>query len=118
MPASVKKHSCEKEHRLEYQLSERKLRGWRAVSAERLHGKGSNKRIVFVQTPGVQFEISNSMKLYPSVCHACTSDLKPVIYCLSQEHLDEFSNRIPPTSLTRKGHGTTGHGVETCQGNV
>ena len=43
----------------------------------------------------VQFDISNSMK--PSVFHAYTSTLSPVFFLFSL-HLDEVSNRIPPTS--------------------
>ena len=45
------KHSSKETYRLEDKLSERQIRGWRALSAERSPGKGSNKRIVFSQTP-------------------------------------------------------------------
>ena len=47
----------------------------------------------------VLFEISNSMKPYPSVVHAYTGKLEPVIgFCLSRRKLEEVSTRIPPTS--------------------
>ena len=46
----------------------------------------------------VLFEILNSMKLYPSVFHAYTYNMRPVTGFLSQQQLDEVSNRIPPTS--------------------
>ena len=36
---------------LEYQLSEHQIRGWRAVFAPGLRGKGLHRRIVFSQTP-------------------------------------------------------------------
>ena len=48
----------------------------------------------------VLFEISNSMKPYPSAVHACTSKLRPVIVLFEPNDLDEVSNRIPPTSQT------------------
>ena len=38
----------------------------------------------------VLFEISNSMKPYPSVVHAYTSKLRPVICCLSQNNSMRF----------------------------
>ena len=47
----------------------------------------------------VQFEISNSMKPYPSVSHAYISKLRLAIcFCLKQNNIDEVSNRVPPTS--------------------
>ena len=46
----------------------------------------------------VLFEISNSMKPYPSIAHAYTSKLRPVIGFFEATNLDEASNRIPPTS--------------------
>ena len=44
------------------------------------------------------FEISNSMRPYPSVFHAYTSKLRPVIFVFEPNNLDEASSRIPPTS--------------------
>ena len=46
----------------------------------------------------VLFEISNSMKPYPSVVHAYTSKSRPAIGFFEPTNLDEVSNRIPPTS--------------------
>ena len=46
----------------------------------------------------VLFEISNSMKPYPSVSHAYINQLRPVICLFKPKHFDELSNRIPPTS--------------------
>ena len=46
----------------------------------------------------VLFEISNSMKPYPSVFHAYTSKMRPAIGFFEPRNLDEVSNRIPPTS--------------------
>ena len=46
----------------------------------------------------VLFEISNSMKPYPSVFHACTNRLRPVKGFVEPNKLDEVSNRILPTS--------------------
>ena len=46
----------------------------------------------------VLFETSNSMKPYPSVFHAHTSKLRPVMGLFVPNYLDEASNRIPPTS--------------------
>ena len=43
------------------------------------------------------FDISSSMKPYPSVLHAYTSKLKIVIDFFEPQNLDEVSNRIPPT---------------------
>ena len=53
----------------------------------------------------VLFEISNSMKPYPSVCHAYINYLRPVICLFKPKHLDELSNRIPPTSQGSKHSG-------------
>ena len=50
------------------------------------------------------FEISNSMKPYPSVFHAYTLKLRPAIGFFEPQNLDEVSNRIPPTSQSAK-HG-------------
>ena len=44
------------------------------------------------------FEISNSMKPYPFCFHARTHKSKPLIGIVEPKHLDEASNRIPPTS--------------------
>ena len=44
------------------------------------------------------FKTSNSMKLYPSFVHAHTSKLRPLTSFFEPKHLDEVSNRIPPTS--------------------
>ena len=46
----------------------------------------------------VLFEISTSMRPYPSVVHAATNKLRPVISCFESERLDEASNPTPPTS--------------------
>ena len=43
------------------------------------------------------------MKLYPSVSHANTAKLRPVIGFFEPENLDEASNRVPPTSVCRSG---------------
>ena len=50
----------------------------------------------------VLFEITTLMKLYPSVVHAYTSTLRPVIVLFEPEHIDEVSNPIPPTSHCRE----------------
>ena len=39
----------------------------------------------------VLFEISNSMNPYPSVCHAYTGQVRPVIGLFEPEHLDQVS---------------------------
>ena len=44
LPASVKKHSSKVETHWECQLEKHQIRGWRAVSAAGLHGKGLRKR--------------------------------------------------------------------------
>ena len=44
----------------------------------------------------ILFEISNSMKPYPSVFHAYTSEMRPTIGFYEPENL-EVSNRISPT---------------------
>ena len=53
----------------------------------------------------VLFEISNSMKPYPSIFHAYVSQLRPAIVFFEPSDLatdlDEVSNCIPPTSQTR-----------------
>ena len=46
----------------------------------------------------VLFEISNSMKPYPSVFRTYTNKLRPIIGFWEPTNLDEVSNRIPPTS--------------------
>ena len=46
----------------------------------------------------VLFEISNSMKTYPSGFHARTSKLRPAIGCFEPNKFDEVSSLIPPTS--------------------
>ena len=51
------------------------------------------------------FEISNSMKSYPTVFHACTSKLRPMIGFFEPQKLDEVSNCIPPTSHRRSLFG-------------
>ena len=43
-------------------------------------------------------EISNSMKPYASVLHAYSSKSRPEISFAEPKHLDELSNRVPPTS--------------------
>ena len=49
LPVSVlTNHSFGEEVTLEYQLSEHRIRGWRAVSAAGLQGKGWRKRSVFL----------------------------------------------------------------------
>ena len=58
------------------------LRGWRNA----------------VDVEIVLFEISNSMKPYPSVFPACASKLRPVTGFFEPKLLDEVSNRIPPTT--------------------
>ena len=50
----------------------------------------------------VLFEISSSMKLYPSVFHAYTSNLRPTIVVFEPTNLDGASNRIPPTSTSER----------------
>ena len=49
----------------------------------------------------VLFEISNSMKPYPSVLHAYISRWRPVTGFFEPRNLDEVSNCIPPTSQIR-----------------
>ena len=46
----------------------------------------------YTRTEVVLFEISNSMKPYPSAFHACTSKLRPVIVCFSSRRI---SMRFP-----------------------
>ena len=47
----------------------------------------------------VLFEISNSMKPYPSAFHAYTNKSRPVIrFSEPKQHIDEVSNHITPTS--------------------
>ena len=46
----------------------------------------------------VLFEISNSMNCTPLCFTHMTSTLRPMIFRLTQEKLDEVSNRSPPTS--------------------
>ena len=46
-----KKHSSGEEYTLTYLLSDHQIRGWRAVSAAGLHGKGLRKGSDFSQTP-------------------------------------------------------------------
>ena len=46
----------------------------------------------------IVFDISNSMKPYASVFHACTSRLRPVLGLFEPNKLDEVSNRTLPTS--------------------
>ena len=46
----------------------------------------------------VLFEISNSMKPYPSVIRAYTNKSRPTIGFSEPNKLDEVSNRMPPTS--------------------
>ena len=58
------------------------------------------------------FEISSSMKPYPSVFHACTSKLRPVTGFVEQNQLDEVSNRIA------KHFWSTGRCCMMRQGNV
>ena len=41
------------------------------------------------------------MKLYPSVVHANTSKLRPVIGVFEPKHIDKASNSTPPTSRVR-----------------
>ena len=48
----------------------------------------------------VLFEMSHSMRPYPSVFHACTRKLRPAIGVFEPRNIDEASNRIPPTSQT------------------
>ena len=50
----------------------------------------------------VLFEISNSMKPYPSVVYAYTNKMRAVTGCLEPKHLDKVSNRIPPTSQSTR----------------
>ena len=50
----------------------------------------------------VLFEISNSTKPNPSVFHAYINQLRPMMGFVEPKHLDEISNRIPPTSLLRQ----------------
>ena len=50
----------------------------------------------------ILLEISNSMKPYASVFHACASKLRPEISLFEPNNLDECSNRIPPTSQDRE----------------
>ena len=64
------------------------MRGWRNTAEKEL------------------FEISNSMKPYPSVVHAYTSELRPVICLFKPHEFDEVCNRIPPTSQGRATRGT------------
>ena len=51
----------------------------------------------------VLFEISTSMKPYPSAFHANTSKLRLVIGFFEPTDIDEVSNRIPPTSQRARG---------------
>ena len=49
IPVSVKKHSSKEEYMWENQFPKHQIRGWRAVSAGGLQGKGCHKRnVVFV----------------------------------------------------------------------
>ena len=52
------------------------------------------------------FEISNSMKTYPSVFHAYTSQLRPAIAFFMPKHIKKVSNRIPPTPHWKKSPGS------------
>ena len=54
------------------------------------------------------FEISNSIKPYPSVVRAYISKLKPVTSFFELKNLDEASNRLPPTSSEGSPAGDTG----------
>ena len=51
LPVSAKKHSSGKEDPWKDKPSECQIRGWRAVSASGLQGKGSPERSVCSQTP-------------------------------------------------------------------
>ena len=66
IPVSVKKHSSGEEYPWGNELEKYEIKDWIAVSAAGLQGQGWCKRNVFSQTPVVLFEISNSMKRYPS----------------------------------------------------
>ena len=61
----------------------------------------------------VQFEISNSMKPYPSVLHAYTSQLRPAIGFVEPNKLDKF-NRIPPTSQPTHNRGSAAGLTSRC----
>ena len=61
-----------------------------APDTERL-GRGNTVEVVL-------FEISNSMKPYPSVFHAYLNKLRPAKAFFQPTSLDEASRRIPPTS--------------------
>ena len=49
----------------------------------------------------VLFEISNSMKPYPTVVHAYVGSVEPVTGFTEPQPFDEVSNRTPPTSQHR-----------------
>ena len=53
LPVSVKKHSSREEDPWEDKPSEFQMRGWRAVSASGLQGKGSPKRSCFFTDAGI-----------------------------------------------------------------
>ena len=51
------------------------------------------------------FDISNSTKPHPSVFRAYASKWRPVVFLFEATHLDEVSNRIPPTSQSSAAPG-------------
>ena len=51
------------------------------------------------------------MKPYPSVVHAYTYNRRPAIDVVEPKHLDEVSNRVPPTPHT-------GNPAAACRGGV
>ena len=53
IPVSVNKHSSGEEDPRENQLAKHQIRGWRAVSAAGLQGKGCHKRSVYFTGTGV-----------------------------------------------------------------
>ena len=61
----------------------------------------------------ILFEISNSMKPYPSVFHAYANELRLVMAPLEPNTLDEASNRVPPTPQGFQGWPPAGHRLAT-----
>ena len=65
----------------------------------------------------VLFEISNSMTPYPSVCHAYTSKLRPVIGLFETKHLDGlFKSHLPVSESNMWGapERLSGNATKSC----
>ena len=94
--------------RISTEVTPKRIQGhrWRARSSDRF-GRCTMRRSRGMR--GLRntveialFEISNSMKPYPSVCHAYASKLRSVKGLFETKQLDEVSDRIPPTSQGRR----------------